>query len=337
VFSSCTNLASITLPSGITSIGTRAFSGCTRLASITLPASLISIYAFAFNGCTRLASITLPSGLTTIGNNAFSGCTTLTSINIPNNVIFIGSCAFSNSGLRSITWPAQPIIIGYRMFYGCTNLQTVVISEGVIKIEKEAFIGCTALTSVTLPTTIWRIEAAFNNCPSLTTLNIPAALEWIELAPNAFSSATKLTLVSQAALKRFENAPEAVRQQAAAAAQQRVSALIGSTAVTANTVSVIGYAAPVKPGTFVYNVLGYDQWYWVQVDAGTLTVSTDRSDLGISIYNSSLPANFAGYQSFAFEVQRLSVKVPAGIYFISIGSIYSGTSSAYNLQVEFNN
>ena len=95
-FSDCSNLTSITLPAGITKIGTSAFSGCSNLTSITLPAGITEIGTSAFSGCSNLTSITLPAGITEIGTSAFSGCSNLTSITIPASVKKIGAFAFSN-------------------------------------------------------------------------------------------------------------------------------------------------------------------------------------------------------------------------------------------------
>jgi hypothetical protein len=70
-FSDRTNLTSITLPEGITSIGNSAFYGCTGLPSITLPNSVTSIGDRAFSGCTGLTFITIPPSVTSIGSSAF--------------------------------------------------------------------------------------------------------------------------------------------------------------------------------------------------------------------------------------------------------------------------
>ena len=48
---------SITIPSGVTSIGDWAFSGCTGLTSITIPNSVTSIGSGVFWNCTRLTDI----------------------------------------------------------------------------------------------------------------------------------------------------------------------------------------------------------------------------------------------------------------------------------------
>ena len=79
-FEGCSGLTSLTLPTGITSIGYGAFIGCSGLTSLTLPAGITKIGDEAFYGCSGLTSLTLPDGITSIGDKAFKGCSGLTSI-----------------------------------------------------------------------------------------------------------------------------------------------------------------------------------------------------------------------------------------------------------------
>ena len=93
-FWGCSGLTSLTLPSGVTSIGRNAFDGCSGLTSMTIPSSVTSIGGAAFGGCSGLTSLTIPSGVTEIGDEAFSGCSGLTSLTIPSSVTSIGDWAF---------------------------------------------------------------------------------------------------------------------------------------------------------------------------------------------------------------------------------------------------
>ena len=98
---------SVTIPSGVTSIGTSAFYGCSNLASVTIPSSATSIGYASFQDCIKLKNVTILNGVTSIGGNAFFNCSNLESITIPSGVTSIGSKAFGNcSNLRTINLPS---------------------------------------------------------------------------------------------------------------------------------------------------------------------------------------------------------------------------------------
>ncbi|NLC33377.1 MAG: leucine-rich repeat protein [Clostridiales bacterium] len=113
-FSRKTELVSITIPSGVTSIQYGAFAACTNLASISIPSSVSLIEAFAFSGCSSLTSVTIPWGVTTISEHSFVGCTSLTSVTIPSSVTSIQNRAFAGcDNLRKIIIPSSVTYIGY--------------------------------------------------------------------------------------------------------------------------------------------------------------------------------------------------------------------------------
>ena len=119
-FWGCSGLTSLTLPSGVTSIGRNAFDGCSGLTSMTIPSSVTSIGGAAFGGCSGLTSLTIPSGVTEIGDEAFSGCSGLTSLSLPSSVTSIDDGAFEGcSGLTSLTIPSSVTSIGDWAFYWC--------------------------------------------------------------------------------------------------------------------------------------------------------------------------------------------------------------------------
>ena len=148
-FHYCVTLTSVTIPSGVTTIGKSAFSGCISLTSVTFAANsqLITIDEKAFSGCTSLTSVTIPASVTSIGEWAFSSCD-ITSVTIPSNVTSIGEYAF-----------------GY-----CANLTSVTIGNSVTTIGEQAFGYCTNLASVTFENTIANIHYnAFYNLGDLRT------------------------------------------------------------------------------------------------------------------------------------------------------------------------
>ena len=148
-FAGCSGLTSLTIPSGVTSIGSEAFSGCSGLTSLTIPSGVTSIDSETFRGCSGLTSLTIPSGVTSIGAGAFYGCSGLTSLTIPSCVTSIGGWAFEYcSGLTSLTIPSGITSIGESAFAGCSGLTSLTLPSGVTSIGKWAFRGCSGLTSI---------------------------------------------------------------------------------------------------------------------------------------------------------------------------------------------
>ena len=174
-FDECENLTSATIPSGVTAIGQYAFSGCKALTSVTIPSGVTAIAQCTFSGCLNLASVTLPEGVTTIGDYAFRDCHNLTSINLPSSVTTIKPFAFEYClGLTSVTIPSGVATIGRCAFMGCSGLTSVSIPEGVTSIESDAFNGCSALTTVTVlnPTPVAIASTVFSS-RTIATLWVP--------------------------------------------------------------------------------------------------------------------------------------------------------------------
>ena len=125
------NVKTVVIEDGVTSIGNYAFTYCVSLTSITIPDSVTSIGYYAFFYCRSLTSITIPDSVTSIGNYAFFYCRSLTSITIPDSVTSIGNDAFSNCrSLTSITIPDSVTSIGNDAFYACSSLKTISLSCG---------------------------------------------------------------------------------------------------------------------------------------------------------------------------------------------------------------
>ncbi|GHV32386.1 hypothetical protein AGMMS4952_22650 [Spirochaetia bacterium] len=192
-------LTSITIPASVTEIGVVAFQG-SLITSITLPAGLTKLGAGAFQNCTTLKNITIPEGITEIPEGMLEGCKAITSITLSDNIRSIGSGAFSGTSIVSFTWPGS---VPVENIFRDGLLETIVFAEGVTEIEYSAFKNYNKLTSVTFPSTIKEIKSsAFYGCSSLTTVTIPDSVETIEFEWDAFSGCSKLTLATQAALKR---------------------------------------------------------------------------------------------------------------------------------------
>ena len=167
-FYGCTNLTSVTIPDSVTSIGDRAFERCTRLKSINVDTNnknYLSIDGILFNKdkttlirypqASAITEYNIPNSVTSIGENGFSWCESLTSVTIPNSVTSIENYAFYEcTSLASITIPNSVTSIGDFAFEGCTNLTSVTIPNSVTSIGDCAFEGCTSLASITIPNSV---------------------------------------------------------------------------------------------------------------------------------------------------------------------------------------
>jgi len=224
-FSRNTTITSVVIPEGITTIRNNlqnlgAFAGCSKLVSVTFPSSLKIIGSRAFAACTALTAIVIPEGVTEIGSEAFAGCRSLASVSLPNTLTSLGHSAFTielqilgrTAGINSmpvftaIILPDGLTIIEDYTFSGVRTLNSVVIPEGVTEIKEGAFEG-TGLTSVALPSTITSIgSGAFRLCTALISVTIPDSVENIGfpygMSDTSFRGDEKLNLASQAALRR---------------------------------------------------------------------------------------------------------------------------------------
>ncbi|MBQ8207907.1 MAG: leucine-rich repeat protein, partial [Clostridia bacterium] len=159
--------------------------------------SKIRSYHGIFNGFTKLESVCFAAGQRLVdwwGNGGiFSGCTALTTVYFGDETeIKAGVADFSGMGI----WAEdKPAIFTKALFQNCTSLTEVILpslnntgytnSSGTYVendpiIYTTTFEGCTALRSLTVPSTFDAIESgAFSTCASLTTLNYSASIDLI--------------------------------------------------------------------------------------------------------------------------------------------------------------
>ena len=223
------SIQTITLPEGVTSIGSRAFDGCSSLIAIIvtegntvydsrggcnaiietnsntliagcsttiIPEGVTNIGRAAFAHCSNLTAITLPEGVTSIGYGAFEGCNYLTDITLPKGLTSIEEYAFFNClSLTAINIPKGVTRIRESAFDGCRSLTAITIPEGVTSIGGCAFQYCSSLTAITLPEGVTSIGGgAFANCSNLTAITIPEGVTSID--EYAFFNCRSLTAIT---------------------------------------------------------------------------------------------------------------------------------------------
>lgn len=252
-FWSCESLTSITLPSRLFSIGSGVFFRCTSLTSITFSNSVTHIGNGVFGGCSSLSSVinlaNTPQQISDWGFDNYNTATLYVSTgtkslyaaadvwrdfgaiveidpadlldhdfsatNADGVTIFYnklsatecevtyGSTYYSDSVSipASVTYAGSTYSvtsIGIYAFMGCSYLTSLSLPNSLISIGNWAFDGCTSLTSVTLPNCLTFIgNGAFENCTALTSVTLPSSLT--SISNWAFSDCTSLTSVTNLA------------------------------------------------------------------------------------------------------------------------------------------
>ncbi|WP_321428971.1 leucine-rich repeat protein [uncultured Methanolobus sp.] len=182
----CSGLTTVIIPENVTSIGTRAFEDCSNLTTVIIPDSVTSIGANAFVDCSSLTGMSIGSGVTNIGSSAFSGCSALAAIDVDaDNSVYASvdgvlydkdlktliQCPLGKTG--PVTIPDSVTKIDNNAFMECTSLTSVTIPDGVTVIGSSAFYRCTDLAELTLPDSVTSIGAtAFYSCTNLTSLTL---------------------------------------------------------------------------------------------------------------------------------------------------------------------
>ena len=133
----------------VTSICKQAFNRC-DIASVSIPGSVKTIGDNAFSNADELLSIVFEEGLETIGYQAFAWCDNLREVKLPTSLRVLEYGAFAVSGLTEIELPEGLADIGEFAFYDCRQLRKVRVPSTVTQIRDKAFLQCFALETFDL-------------------------------------------------------------------------------------------------------------------------------------------------------------------------------------------
>ena len=189
-FQNCTNLVSVQLPKRLVTIQGNSFRGCGKLTDINLPTSLKKIDNYAFWGDKSLEEIALPDEIKTIGYGTFAYCSSLKAINIPEKVKMesdwwgtegstTGPFEYCSS-LKEITINSNRKELDWKIFKNCSALEVITIPKTITVIAEEAFCGCTNLQKVKFEdnSQLKKIgNNAFENCDNLSKIVLPENVE----------------------------------------------------------------------------------------------------------------------------------------------------------------
>lgn len=137
-------MRSISLPEGLTNIGTMAFVNCSTVVEApVIPSTVIYIENLAFGYCHSLPGVALPEGLQYLGEKAFVSCSSLDTINIPAGITTIRESTFENcSSLPYLYLPATVQTLERNAFNNCTNLVRIdVESETPATVATDSNLG----------------------------------------------------------------------------------------------------------------------------------------------------------------------------------------------------
>lgn len=206
-------ITTIQINEGVTSIELYAFYNYSKVANVILPTTLTEINDYAFANCYNLENINLPDSLISIGDSAFSACWNLAEIKELSdlehlgNKVFEGSAFFENQQdtvkyygkwcigcenlVTTATIKSGTKYIAGRAFEDCPELIEIIMPNSLICIDEYAFYGCVKLSKVIFSNQLKTIgSGAFYDC-ALIRVGLPDSL--ISIESEAFMHCYNLT------------------------------------------------------------------------------------------------------------------------------------------------
>jgi hypothetical protein len=124
--------------------------------------------------------------------------TNIETVQLGNDITSFGISSFANEAVQSVVlrFPDESLLTTYeeRSFENASSLQIVPFIEGITAVESQAFLNCTGLSGVILPTTLTTLGSeAFRNT-DLSTITFPNSLD--SIGSGSFRDCGSLATVS---------------------------------------------------------------------------------------------------------------------------------------------
>ncbi len=187
-----TLLTEVIFEEGITAIPAyvcASYSYSSYIDTVTIPDGVTSIGSYAFYDCDSLTKVNIPKEVSSVSSYAFASCDSLKTVTFNYNDEYVSSSS-SGTYLYKLT-------IGDYVFQGCTSLTSVSLTENLTSIGAYAFDGCTALTTLTLPERVTSLGCYMIRGTKITSITIPKNVTSCGSTSNngPLSGATELTEV----------------------------------------------------------------------------------------------------------------------------------------------
>ena len=216
-FENCTNLKSVILYEGVTTIDENAFKGCDNVIIYYKGSSIPETWHDNWNPDNRPVLFGEPIETWDVSaTEADNVVAKLYGINDEYTLLVDGNGTMKNytfSGNTVSPWRAYSNItstiildsvtsIGNYTFYKCSNLTSITIPDSVTSIGNNAFSGCKSLTFINIPDGVTNIGSyAFQNCTSLISAgpiggNYNYEFGWTNKIPNYAFSSSSLTSIT---------------------------------------------------------------------------------------------------------------------------------------------
>ncbi len=174
------SLKSVKLGDSVKYIGNAAFCDC-DIENLSFGDSVYDIGPNAFSYNENLKKVSLPDSVQFIRYDAFKSCEALTELYFSKNLVKIEDYAFYEC--NSLKYPEIPdsvTSIGKYAFAECGNLRIVIIGASVTSIGEGAFRRCRMLISASLGRSVTNIgQEAFLECPNMENMTIPDSVKSI--------------------------------------------------------------------------------------------------------------------------------------------------------------